>query len=966
MSVLKKIKNFIIFLIILILSIWILGWVIVQTEVGHDWASKKLIQFLEEKTQTQIQAKEITFSFPIHIHFKDVTITQDQQFIAALNSVDFWCSTPQLVVNTYPYKHINILLQGSLEASIDSLHSDSSLSNFLKKDSVIKTSFRFLPNDTIDLNDMSVVSSVITVNGHIQLTPSIEISQASFQGQFHDVSFFNRSNITIKHPLSFGAQLFGTIESPQINLQFESPSIEIHQIPFQDVKTHVEIISEQDFSEDTSTLHGNITIDGVYESIPFNMDSSYHLNQWDELILSELKLETTNASIQGDLTLYLHNSIMKGSIDGHLDSESNIYSLLPFVKLGATDFNLILNPFDINAQEPLQAYSLEILTQELKWNNFELERALVQIQTLPELNSEGLLDQTINFKLENINSKFGLFDVLEGNTHFSWKQSTPFPFEIHGKGQLGTSLFFNADGNWIYFNEGFEGFLHHFNGQLGPNPFKIQKPLHFLALKNALHLEDLQFTWGEATLQGFFHVENDLLNGRFSTNKIQIDPFIDQIYPLPEGITGDVEEIISLSGTIDDPIIQASIDLTNGSFESLNTGAIFSNIQAHLEADANQLKLIQFIAKDHKDGTVTATGGLYFNRENNFPFEFQLQSSNVHILDSDYLSLAVSGPLILRGDSNVTKLSGHIVGKEAHVRLEESLPKEIKKIDITYINIPEGSKPPIEQKPSGTHSGFEFDIDLNLPGDVFIEGHHITSEWKGAIKVTGTTDEPLYNGDLRVIKGEYDFNGKGFEFTQGSILFAGPLAKKTTLYIVASREIANLSPNYQSQNSYLDGRGSNPIDHLIAEIIVKGNVNDPVISFRSNPPLSQREILSYILFNRGISDITADQGNRLSQSFMSLNSTEETSASTDFLSRLRNNIGIDRLDFAASNDESSDFTFQVGKYITDNLFVSINKSLNTATNRVAVEATLKKNIKLQADVGDDGQVRTSVKWKRNY
>jgi translocation and assembly module TamB len=216
------------------------------------------------------------------------------------------------------------------------------------------------------------------------------------------------------------------------------------------------------------------------------------------------------------------------------------------------------------------------------------------------------------------------------------------------------------------------------------------------------------------------------------------------------------------------------------------------------------------------------------------------------------------------------------------------------------------------------------------------------------------------------VEGEYDFNGKIFNLTQGNIHFNGPLTKKTSLYIVASKEISNIASNYQSQNAYLDGRTTKTFDHLRADIIVKGQVTKPVISFRSDPPLSQREILSYILFNRGISDITTDQGDQLSQSFISLNSSDQTSQTTDFLSRLRNNIGIDRLDFASGSDQNNDYSLQVGKYLTENIFVSINKSINAAVNRVAIEANLRQNLKAQAEVGDDSQIRTSLKWKKDY
>ena len=78
-----------------------------------------------------------------------------------------------------------------------------------------------------------------------------------------------------------------------------------------------------------------------------------------------------------------------------------------------------------------------------------------------------------------------------------------------------------------------------------------------------------------------------------------------------------------------------------------------------------------------------------------------------------------------------------------------------------------------------------------------------------------------------------------------------------------------------------------------------------------------------------MSDITTDQGDQLNQSFMTLNSIEsEQSGSKDLLSRIRNNMGLDRLDFASSGGDN--FALQFGKYISEGVFISINKNINDA------------------------------------
>lgn len=424
----------------------------------------------------------------------------------------------------------------------------------------------------------------------------------------------------------------------------------------------------------------------------------------------------------------------------------------------------------------------------------------------------------------------------------------------------------------------------------------------------------------------------------------ELDPYLNLFYNDITNLTGQAKIALRLNGLIQEPQIHGFINLTNGTYESLSSGALFHHIQAHLEGNGSRIILTQFSAQDKKGGTITATGGITLDASQHFPFDFQLHPSHIFIVDSDYAALSASGPLHLVGNVKKAILQGNLTVDQATIHLEETLPRQVKTVDVKYINVPPGERLPAYFEPKETTSNIEMDVKVDLPESVVIEGSRLNSEWKGTIHVTGTPDHPWLNGDLRIVKGEYNLNGKIFNLTQGTIHFAGPAGKKTTLYIVASKDL----------------------DRIRAEIIVKGPVTKPVISFRSNPPLSQRDVLSYILFNRGISDITSDQGEQLSQSFIDLNSSDQTSSSDDFLSRVRNNIGIDHLDFASSDSENQDFSLQVGKHITENILFSVNKSINAAPNRIALEVKLRKNVKAQADVGDDGQVRTSLKWKKDY
>lgn len=427
----------------------------------------------------------------------------------------------------------------------------------------------------------------------------------------------------------------------------------------------------------------------------------------------------------------------------------------------------------------------------------------------------------------------------------------------------------------------------------------------------------------------------------------ELDPYLHLFYNDVANLSGQSKIALKLSGQIDHPQIQGHIDFVNGAYESLSTGALYHNIQAHLEGDGSKIILTKMFAQDSKNGQISATGTVNLDAKQHFPFEFQIHPSRIFILDSDSVDISASGRLTLIGNTKHSKIQGELTVDQVSVDLEETLPRQIKRIDIKYVNIPQGQSLPNYVEKQETSSNLELDVKLNAPQNVTIQGKHLKSQWKGDLTITGTPENPQLHGDLRIVQGQYHFNDKTFNLSQGNIHFAGAPDKKTTLYIVASKEI----------------------DRITAEIIVKGPANKPVISFRSNPPLPQRGVLSYILFNRGISDITPDQGEQLSQSFISLNTSDQTKSSDNFLSRLRNNIGLDHLDFTSNNDPNNkDFGLQVGKHITEDIMVSAKESTTSVYPIVAIEAKLHKNIKVEAQRGftDNTPVQMSIKWKKDY
>lgn len=413
-------------------------------------------------------------------------------------------------------------------------------------------------------------------------------------------------------------------------------------------------------------------------------------------------------------------------------------------------------------------------------------------------------------------------------------------------------------------------------------------------------------------------------------------------FPDSPALSGVAHVELNLSGTLAAPQFNGRCDISNGSFAILKLGAMLHDLNAKFDIADSQLILTTVSADDDNGGKIQGTGHMQLDISKACPFELNLDLNHVTLFNQDYAQASFDGKLALTGDLAAGKLSGSMQATHALFTIPDQAPALMNQIDVTYINQPSDESAPQAQMltPSASAWPLTLDIAVNFPNNLHIRGRDLTSQWDGSLSLQGTTKTPLVFGDVKIMHGQYLFSGKPFAIDQGTITLAGELDKKTSLYVIASKDL----------------------DQVKVDVILKGPVKAPSISFRSNPPLPQREILSWILFNRGTSEISPFQGSQLSESITNLDSNHQ---GPDVLTRIRKTLGIDRLDINRSGPPGGDgqMSLQIGKYISDKVLITINKS---DVNRLAIEAALTKKIKLQAQVGDDAQGQMLLKWKNDY
>ena len=415
-----------------------------------------------------------------------------------------------------------------------------------------------------------------------------------------------------------------------------------------------------------------------------------------------------------------------------------------------------------------------------------------------------------------------------------------------------------------------------------------------------------------------------------------IGPILDLIAVDASSIHGDAKLNVTGHGTLDNPTIEGSVTLANGGYESYELGTVIEGLSAQLKAEGNQLLLTELSGHDGNGGILSGTGTLYLSPER--PFALNVQLERFLLTQLDTLACRASGKLELTGNRNAAQLAGTLRSDQALLRLSSRGSGTLTNVNVTYINQPANQRPPTAAKPTQSRDyPIALQVELTIPTTLAIHNEELTSQWKGALVVAGTVKSPQVDGVITLKEGRYLLNGKAFELKEGNINFGGDLTQETSLFVVARREI---------QGYYVD-------------IILKGAVSDPDIALGSSPPLSQQEVLSLVLFGKPPSDISTSQDEALEQSLSSLQSGR---AGT--LTKLEKSLYIDTIDISRGSNDS--LRLQVGKYVTPNIFISVNTGLDNESRNVAAEVKLHHDLSFQVEADENAAGQLSLKWRKDY
>lgn len=227
------------------------------------------------------------------------------------------------------------------------------------------------------------------------------------------------------------------------------------------------------------------------------------------------------------------------------------------------------------------------------------------------------------------------------------------------------------------------------------------------------------------------------------------------------------------------------------------------------------------------------------------------------------------------------------------------------------------------------------DVTINAPNQVFVRGRGVDAELGGRVRMTGTGNNLVPIGQLELIRGRVDLLGRRFTMTEGLIELQGTMIPVLRLVAETVRE------------------------GITTRIVIDGDLRDPEIRFESSPPLPDEEVLSQLLFGRGLESISALQAAQLANAVAVLAGR----GSAGLVGNLRNAAGLDDLDL--TTDEDGNISARAGRYLSRNVYTDVSIDAE-GKSRINLNLDVSDSVTARGTVASDGESTIGIFYERDY
>jgi hypothetical protein len=430
-------------------------------------------------------------------------------------------------------------------------------------------------------------------------------------------------------------------------------------------------------------------------------------------------------------------------------------------------------------------------------------------------------------------------------------------------------------------------------------------------------------------------------------------------------VKGKLNLRVKIDNTLSHPLVNAQLLIENAAVKHPALGIDYRDINLDFEAHENILELKNFSVPTGKNGYLKANGSTVLNLKNAHldSLRFSLKAKNFQALKSSNMDLKFDSKLNIAGNSTSPTFSGYLNVLRARLYLPALLGRESKKVVLTTPlllagtsdgKLTEADDPELNKEPSQIMKNLRGKLKLSFPNNTWLKSKEINLELGGEMEIIKNSPDFVLSGNVKVVRGNYTIYGRRFNISSGSIMFQGE---------------SDLNPEINVVADYIL-RSSSQEKHTLS-IKITGNLKQPAIQFLlDGVQISEGDGMSYIIFGKSTAELSSGERSQMGGS-----GADDLAAQIvvrQIASRvtnvLQNRLNLDVIEFKGDTNWRQ-AQVVVGKYLTNNLFLSYERELSfgksneVVPEKITLEYEITRKIYLQGTQGGDKATGVDLIWK---
>jgi translocation and assembly module TamB len=356
----------------------------------------------------------------------------------------------------------------------------------------------------------------------------------------------------------------------------------------------------------------------------------------------------------------------------------------------------------------------------------------------------------------------------------------------------------------------------------------------------------------------------------------------------------------------------------------------------------------RFIDSRRKTLDISGSGELFFNGfMPNIKTNLQLNFHDFMLFDSENLNVVVRGTGSISGLINDLLIAGNVYIPKC--KLQYLTANDFTKDeDIVIENEKHIDKNKTTSQKDASKNFAKFNVNMRCSNITF-KGDIFEMKLAGDLRLLTYQNQTSLAGALKLFDGHLNLFEKRMKFTDGFATFSEENPFNPRAYFICEKNFGDMGIRLTIRNSPIEG-GS--------------------FDLSSSPSYSQDVILSKMLFGKETKYLSVSEAAQLAHALASLKqngyvfsalNTFRKLGVIDSIAFLSDTNNSSTLNVNTKNNKTNKANIRAGKYIHDNIFISVNNNAEGDTS-FDVDFALTDKISLKANTNGEA----GVSWKYRY